>query len=65
MKDRINRFTIIGGGSSGWLTASPLMGVLNRRNAGPDVEIELIESPTLPIIGVGEATIFSTFVTFA
>ena len=65
MKDRINRFTIIGGGSSGWLAASLLMGVLNRRNDGPDVEIELIESPTLPIIGVGEATTFSTFVTFA
>lgn len=65
MKDRINRFTIIGGGSSGWLTASLLMGVLNRRNDGPDVEIELIESPTLPIIGVGEATTFSTFVSFA
>lgn len=36
-KDRINRFTIIGGGSAGWLAASMLMGVLNRRNEGPDV----------------------------
>ena len=65
MKDRINRFTIIGGGSAGWLAASMLMGVLNRRNDGPDVEIELIESPTLPILGVGEATTFSTFQTFS
>lgn len=65
MKDRINKFTIVGGGSAGWLTACLLNGVLNRRNDGPDVEVELIESPTLPIIGVGEATTFSTFITFA
>jgi len=63
--DRITRFTIVGGGSAGWLAASLLVGTLNRRNDGPDTEVTVIESPNLPIIGVGEATTLSTFVTFA
>ncbi|MGB0577148.1 MAG: tryptophan 7-halogenase [Alphaproteobacteria bacterium] len=63
--DRITRFTIVGGGSAGWLTASLLVASLNRRNDGPDTEVTVIESPNLPIIGVGEATTLSTFVTFA
>ena len=54
--DRMTRFTIVGGGSAGRLTASLLMAYLNRRNDGPDTEVTVIESPSLPIIGVGEAT---------
>ncbi|MBK20469.1 MAG: tryptophan halogenase [Rhodospirillaceae bacterium] len=65
LNDRITRFTIVGGGSAGWLAASLLTATLNRRNDGPDTEITVIESPNLPIIGVGEATTLSTFVTFA
>nr|WP_281365970.1 tryptophan halogenase family protein [Halovulum dunhuangense] len=47
---------IVGGGSSGWITAATF---LQRLNAGghPPVAISLIESPTTPRIGVGEATI--------
>jgi len=63
--DRISHFTIVGGGSAGWLTASLLVATLNRRNDGPDTRITLIESPRVPIVGVGEATTVSTFVTFA
>jgi len=64
MDNRINRFTIVGGGSAGWMTASLLAATLNRRGDGPDVEITLIESPNIPIVGVGEATTLSTFVAF-
>ena len=65
MDNRINRFTIIGGGSAGWMAAGLLAATLNRRGDGPDVEITLIESPNIPIIGVGEATTLSTYESFA
>ena len=64
MDNRIRKFTIVGGGSAGWLAASLLLGALNRRNDGPDTEITLIESPNVPAIGVGEATTLSMMVTF-
>jgi flavin-dependent dehydrogenase len=47
------RVVIVGGGSSGWMTAAYLGKALQ------DVDITLVESPAVPIIGVGEAT-FST-----
>ncbi|MBT5047762.1 MAG: tryptophan 7-halogenase [Rhodospirillaceae bacterium] len=65
MDKRINHYTIVGGGSAGWMTAGLLASTLNRRGDGPDVEITLIESPSIPIVGVGEATTLSTFVAFA
>ncbi len=61
--NRINHYTIVGGGSAGWMVASLLAATLNRRGDGPDVAISLIESPNIPIIGVGEATTLSTFET--
>lgn len=54
MKPR--RVLIVGGGSSGWMTAAYLDAVLNRF-AQEQVAISLIESPDVPRIGVGEATI--------
>jgi tryptophan halogenase len=43
---------IVGGGTAGWLTA----GLLASRY-GPDlVDITLVESPAVPILGVGEGT---------
>ncbi|MGI9262896.1 MAG: tryptophan halogenase family protein, partial [Woeseiaceae bacterium] len=47
---------IVGGGSSGWMTAAYLDAVLNR-NGRKLVDVSLIESPDVPRIGVGEATI--------
>lgn len=41
---------IIGGGTAGYLTA------LGLRRARPELRVTLIESPEIPIIGVGEAT---------
>jgi tryptophan 7-halogenase len=48
---------IVGGGSAGWMTAAYLNGALNQRGEKPAVEICLIESPDIPRISVGEATI--------
>lgn len=49
---------IVGGGSAGWMTAS----YLSVKN--PDLNITLVESKTVPIIGVGESTVpsFADFV---
>ena len=41
---------IVGGGSSGWMTASTLV------KAYPDKTIYLVESPSVSTIGVGEST---------
>lgn len=54
MKPR--RILIVGGGSAGWMTAAYLDAVLNRDGLMP-VDIALVESPDVPRIGVGEATI--------
>ncbi len=50
------RVLIVGGGSSGWMTAAYLDAVLNR-DGKKRADISLIESPDVPRIGVGEATI--------
>src|SRR5689334_1255027 len=44
------RILIVGGGSSGWMTAAYL------RKSFSDVEITVIEASDIPIIGVGEST---------
>ena len=52
----IKKILIVGGGSSGWLSAAYLQRMLNRVDPHR-VEITLVESPDLGIIGVGEATV--------
>jgi tryptophan halogenase len=47
------------------MAAGLLVSYLNRRADGPDTRVTLIESPTVPIIGVGEATTLSTYQTLA
>jgi len=47
----VNSILVVGGGSSGWMAAAYLSKVL----AG--VDVTLVESPSTPTIGVGEATI--------
>jgi tryptophan halogenase len=47
----IDSILIVGGGSSGWMTAATLI------KEFPNKKITLIESPNIPIIGVGESTI--------
>lgn len=48
---KINSVLIVGGGSSGWMTAAGLIKQL------PWLKVSLVESPNIPIIGVGESTI--------
>lgn len=50
------RVLIVGGGSAGWTTAAYLNAALNIGDQKV-AEISLIESPDIPRIGVGEATI--------
>lgn len=54
MNDKIERIVIVGGGTAGWISA----GILARKLAAYEgkVSITLIESPDIPIIGVGEGT---------
>lgn len=48
---KIESVLIVGGGSSGWMTAAALVKQI------PWLKISLIESPVIPTIGVGESTI--------
>jgi len=55
----MKRLVIVGGGSSGWTAAAYLNGALNNKGQNPRVEISLIESPDIPRISVGEATVLT------
>jgi len=48
---KIKSVVILGGGSSGWMTATALL------NKCPELEVTLIENTNIKNIGVGEATI--------
>lgn len=52
IQDCIQKVAIIGGGSAGWMAAAALSKVF-----GGSLDIVLIESPDIGVIGVGEATI--------
>ncbi|HUK01080.1 MAG TPA: tryptophan halogenase family protein [Steroidobacteraceae bacterium] len=48
----VRRIVIVGGGTAGWMTALIFARALIERG----VEITVLESPTVPIIGVGEGS---------
>lgn len=52
MDHRIKHVVILGGGTAGWMTASYLAKALQG-----SVKVTLMESPMVPKIGVGEATV--------
>ncbi|GAB6899194.1 tryptophan halogenase family protein [Kineosporia succinea] len=60
MTEQIRRILIVGGGTAGWLSAAYL-----NRAFGEKVEITLVESPRIPRIGVGEATVPTLRTTFS
>tara|TARA_B100000073_G_scaffold65470_1_gene48471 strand:- start:807 stop:2357 length:1551 start_codon:yes stop_codon:yes gene_type:complete len=47
----IRNVVIVGGGSAGWMTAAAFERLL------PEYNVTLIESPDIPVIGVGESTL--------
>ncbi|MBV7393205.1 tryptophan halogenase family protein [Mameliella sediminis] len=58
MPDFITKVTIVGGGTAGWMSALILSSLLSRNpETGEKIEITLIESPDIPTVGVGEATV--------
>ncbi|AQS37523.1 Tryptophan halogenase [Shewanella psychrophila] len=62
-KEAIKNITIVGGGSSGWMTAMYLQRLYNQ--SGGTVKIRLVESKDVGTIGVGEATVHSIRFFFA
>ena len=55
MRKTVHRIVIVGGGTAGWITAG-LVAARHRRNPERQLSVVLIESPDIPIIGVGEGT---------
>ena len=55
MNQPVQRVVVVGGGTAGWLTA----GIIAARHQGrmkAGFSVTLVESPNIPIIGVGEGT---------
>ena len=50
--ERVRKVLVVGGGSSGWMAATMLATLLSK-----EVEVTLVESEAIGIVGVGEATI--------
>lgn len=52
MDNRIEKIVILGGGTAGWMAASYL-----AKKLGETTQITVLETPDIPKIGVGEATV--------
>ena len=54
MNKKITSIVIVGGGTAGWLTAGRI--AAHHRAQDGNIKVTLVESPNIPIIGVGEGT---------
>lgn len=59
MSEPIRNLTIVGGGTAGWLAAAMISASRNGASDAAPLNVTLIESPTIPTVGVGEATTLS------
>ena len=57
MGQPLRSITIVGGGTAGWLAAAFLDRFCKPKDAKHKLKITLIESPGIPIVGVGEASL--------
>jgi tryptophan halogenase len=55
MVHRVQNIVIVGGGTAGWLTAG-IIAAKHRSRMPGGFTVTLVESPNVPIIGVGEGT---------
>ena len=51
----VEHVVVVGGGTAGWLTAGTIAAMSRSRDSKP-LKVTLVESPNIPIIGVGEGT---------
>ena len=54
----LNKITVVGGGSAGWMTAAALI------KAHPERTITVIESPNIPIVGEVKALLLKLMTIF-
>jgi len=57
MGQPLRSITIVGGGTAGWLAASFLNRFCKSKDTKRNLEITLIESPSIPIVGIGETSL--------
>ncbi|WP_394172501.1 tryptophan halogenase family protein [Thalassotalea litorea] len=55
MYKNIKHVVVVGGGTAGWLVAANLAKQFNSKSPGA-LKVTLVESPTVPSVGVGEGT---------
>ncbi len=53
--NQVKHVVVVGGGTAGWLTAANLAYSFNSKKS-ESIQVTLVESPDIPIIGVGEGT---------
>jgi tryptophan halogenase len=56
MADAVRNVVVVGGGTAGWLTAGVIAARHKARIEAGRFSVTLVESPNIPIIGVGEGT---------
>lgn len=55
MNKATQSIVVVGGGTAGWITAGRIAALHNAKGPG-GITVTLVESPDIPIIGVGEGT---------
>lgn len=53
MNQAIHNIIVVGGGTAGWLTAGTIAA---EHKSNEQIKVTLVESPNVPIVGVGEGT---------